>query len=1089
MFDSEGLKITQNRNYRRGKMEKDKEFKPKQNRSSIIRIILSNYDMTGIKELKILYQKQGGVDTFNLESSIDLDSRKVIIKSFKVKAKEIKRYSFSYDTGDNFSEDKNSVTVTKVDNILNKEIRKYKITLSLKEKTTDVILAEVEDKLEEPEKKVSGIRTNFRNRTSKTERKLLSQEVCKNYSEIARVSTEDIDSLKIYKIKRFLSYRSNLLMYFALINNFLCAPLKNEGITEIWKISKNDAPLSDERLEKITGHVFNTLSKEIENRVNQLQKRISKNNREIEEFKISYNHKNKNKQKSNQLESINKDLDKKISELSGYSSKENLKQDLKKVIEIFSNFRHALMHYDYMYFENLFENKACDNLKNLLDLNFFKYTKLIEGFKIENKTNYLDGEEKLSVLGKPKNIKNLYSYYNTLCNNKSGFNKFINSFFTSDGVEDADFKKLITEDFENEMNIMKDVSKKNPLTTKNLNRMESHFKLMKGTPYFWDIHTSEIYKELYNKRKELVAQYNKEINGIRSNTSIIKINSELLELKKQMEEITKNNALFRLKYKLQIAYAFLMDEFKGDLKSFKNNFDPTNLDDVQKYLNKKKKYLSFRISELEEREKDVFNLGKLEKKLKRLQGEVDKKDSLYLDVNSKNNLFKFYILNYLLLPIEFKGDFLGFVKTHYYNIKNVDFLDESDENLTNEKLNEKLKELSDDSFFHKIRLFEKNIKNYEVIKYSISTHEDMKRYFELLELNVTHLEYKSTDEVGIFNKNMLLPIFKYYQNVFKLYNDIEIHGFLSIAHNKNINLEKALAFVKGKGKKSFLNFSNLLKKINENDYEEQAEIRNSIAHLNLRELIENLFTNELKLNETVRAAIEFSLNNELNKVDLGMDFINDYYMKKQRFIFNQRRLVPTHTNNTKREAKKKQNDALMKKYRLNLDSENLNKIYYRANELRRIPDGVESVDQNKELFSSIKIDNIPFLKLDEKIKNKILIKDSSGLMGVYKEHVVKKLKKKIIEKFIYDEEKIITINVYKASIKQTDSFIIKLKRVKDSDTYSFDEKSVRENEYYSCTENSGVVTVVPKYSVKNIEFKFDLRSGYVFGKTIVFGTK
>lgn len=1068
-------------------MEKDKTYKPKQNRSSIIRIILSNYDMIGIKELKILYQKQGGVDTFNLESSIDLDSRKVIIKSFKVKAKEIKRYSFSYDTGDNFSEDKNSVTITKVDNILNKEIRKYKITLSLKEKTTNVILAEVEDKLEESEKKVSGIRTNFRNRTSKTERKLLSQEVCKNYSEIARVSTEDIDSLKIYKIKRFLSYRSNLLMYFALINNFLCAPLKNEGITEIWKISKEDAPLSDERLEKITGHVFNTLSKEIENRVNQLQKRISKNNREIEELKISCNYKNNNKRKYNQLELLNKDLDKKISELSGYSSKENLKQDLKKVIEIFSNFRHALMHYDYMYFENLFENKACDNLKNLLDLNFFKYTKLIEEFKIENKTNYLDGEEKLSVLGKTKNIKNLYSYYNTLCNNKSGFNKFINSFFTSDGVEDLDFKKLIIEDFENEMNIMKGVSKKNPLTTKNLNRMESHLRLMKGTPYFWDIHTSEIYKELYNKRKELVAQYNKEIDGIRSNTSITKINSELLELKKQMEEITKNNALFRLKYKLQIAYAFLMDEFKGDLKSFKNKFDPTNLDDVQKYLNKKKKYLSFRISELEDSKKDVFNLGKLEKQLKRLQGEVNKKDSLYLDVNSKNNLFKFYILNYLLLPIEFKGDFLGFVKTHYYNIKNVDFLDESDESLTNEKLNEKLKELSDDSFFHKIRLFEKNIKNYEVIKYSISTHEEMKRYFELLELNVTHLEYKSTDEVGIFNKNMLLPIFKYYQNVFKLYNDIEIHGFLSIAHKKNINLEKALAFVKGK--KSFLNFSNLLKRINKKGYEEQAEIRNSIAHLNLRELIEHLFTNELKLNETVRAAIEFSLENELNKVNLGMDFINDYYMKKQRFIFNQRRLVTTHINNTKKDVKKKQNDALMKKYRLNLDYENLNKIYDMANKLRSIADGVEFVDQNKELFSSIKIDNIPFLKLDEKIKNKILIKDSSDLMGVYKEHVVKKLKKKIIEKFIYDEEKIITINVYTASIKQTDSFIIKLKRVKDSDTYSFDEKSVRENEYYSCTENSGVVTVTPKHSVKNIELKFDLRSGYVFGKTIVFGTK
>ena len=64
-------------------MEKNKIYRSKQNRSSIIRIILSNYDMVGIKELKVLYQKQGGVDTFNLESYIDLTSGKVIIKSFK----------------------------------------------------------------------------------------------------------------------------------------------------------------------------------------------------------------------------------------------------------------------------------------------------------------------------------------------------------------------------------------------------------------------------------------------------------------------------------------------------------------------------------------------------------------------------------------------------------------------------------------------------------------------------------------------------------------------------------------------------------------------------------------------------------------------------------------------------------------------------------------------------------------------------------------------------------------------------------------------------------------------------------------------
>lgn len=106
--------------------------------------------------------------------------------------------------------------------------------------------------------------------------------------------------------------------------------------------------------------------------------------------------------------------------------------------------------------------------------------------------------------------------------------------------------------------------------------------------------------------------------------------------------------------------------------------------------------------------------------------------------------------------------------------------------------------------------------------------------------------------------------------------------------------------------------------------------------------------------------IEFSLENGLNKIDLGMDFVNDYYMKKERFIFNQRRLVPSDIIDTKRDLRKKQSDELMK-------------------------------------------------------------------------------------------------------------------------------KSILENEYYLCNEKDGVITVTPKHSIKNIEFKFGLRSGYVFGKTIFRG--
>lgn len=1061
--------------------------KHKQNRSSIIRIILSNYDMVGLKELKVLYQKQGGVDTFNVNSSIDLVSRKIIIKSFKAKEKEKNRYSFLYNNQEKFTGTADDLTITKFDKILNKEIRKYKITLSLKEKTSNIILAKIEDIMECPiHREINGERAILRNSSSRTERKLLSQEVCKNYSEIARVSPEEIDSLKIYKIKRFLNYRSNLLLYFALINNFLCIPLKNENITEVWKVSRDSIPLSEERLEKITDHVYNTLSKEIENRVNNLNKKLNKNNKEIKEL-------DKNRRKINQLKLSNINIESKIAELSQLNSKENLKMDLKKVVDIYSEFRHALMHYDYMYFENLFENRENKSLENLLDLNFFKYIKLIEEFKVENKTNYLDGDEKLSILGKTKNIKKLYSYYCTLCNSKSGFNKFINSFFTCDGVENLDFKKLIVENFKNEMEIIRNSPKKVSISEKNLKRMETHLELLK-TPYFWDIHTSEIYKKLYNKRKKLVEEYNKEVNGIRSKTRITNINSELLEFKQKMEEITKNNALFRLKYKLQMAYAFLMIEFKGNLKEFKNKFEPTDLKKMQEYLDKKEEYLKFKVTE---DEKNIFNLTNLEKSLKELYEDSNKKHNLYLDVNSKNNLFKFYILNYLMLPIEFKGDFLGFVKKHYYSIKNVDFLDESDENLTDEVFNKKLKELADDGFFHKIRLFEKNIKNYEIIKYSISTHEDMKKYFELLGLNVKHLEYRSNDEVGIFNKNMLLPIFKYYQNVFKLYNDIEIHGLLKLGPNLKASIKsledldgghisyKSLIFILNKSvdKKNF-DFNISQKKI---VVKNGINIRNNIAHLNYEKLFVSLFNNTLELNKNIRYIIETSQKNGLNKVDLGMDFINDYYMKKERFIFYQRKMTLNNCTDTKRYLKKKQNDELMKKYRLNLDYENLNKIYDRSNKLRNIAEGKDSLDENKGLFYPIKVKGIPFLELNEIDRNKILIKDSSDLMGIYKEQVTKKLKKEIIKKFIYNEEKIITINVYIFSQKKTESFLIKSEREKDTEKYKID---IQENKYYSCTEDDSIVTVVPKHSTtENIEFKFDLKSGYIFKKNIVYNEK
>ena len=140
-------------------------------------------------------------------------------------------------------------------------------------------------------------------------------------------------------------------------------------------------------------------------------------------------------------------------------------------------------------------------------------------------------------------------------------------------------------------------------------------------------------------------------------------------------------------------------------------------------------------------------------------GEIESSSEItWLSNKVENNLFKFYVLTYILLPIEFKGDFLGFVKKHYYDIKNVEYLDENLNELTNEELDK----IKNDSFFNKIRLFEKNSKKYNIFSKSILTQERVKEYFKRLEIPAKHYEYtgSSGETKNIFNKNIVIPFFK-----------------------------------------------------------------------------------------------------------------------------------------------------------------------------------------------------------------------------------------------------------------------------------------------------------------------------------------
>ncbi|MFV0580171.1 MAG: type VI-C CRISPR-associated RNA-guided ribonuclease Cas13c [Fusobacterium ulcerans] len=1128
-------------------MENKNKLKP--NRGSIVRIIISNYDTKGIKEIKVRYRKQAQLDTFILQTTLDKGNNSILISEFRVKAREKNRYSFTYDGKEKFSAPSNSVVITKIDNAAPekfKEIRKYKITLGIDEKckTGSMITAAIEDLLEDDIAR-EGIR-NPRRKVSKTERKLIAESICHNYAQIAQCPVEEIDAVKIYKVKRFLSYRSNMLLFFALINDFLCKNLKNkkgEKINEIWRIENkgNNKKIDfDENYNILVAQIKEYFTKEIENYNNRIDNIIDK--KEL----LKYFEEKEESEKNKKLEELNKLKSQKLQILSD----EEIKADVIKIIKIFSDLRHSLMHYEYKYFENLFENKKNEELAELLNLNLFKNLTLLRQMKIENKTNYLEGREEFNIIGKNIKAKEVLGHYNLLAEQKNGFNNFINSFFVQDGTENLEFKKLIDKHFVNAKERLERNVKKSKKLKKELEKMEQHYQRL-NCAYVWDIHSSTVYKKLYNERKNLIEKYNKQLNGLQDKNAITGINAQLLRIKKEMEEITKSNSLFRLKYKMQIAYAFLEIEFGGNIAKFKDEFDCSKMEKVQEYLKKSVKYLKYY--------KDREAQKNYEFPFEEIFEIKDTHNEEWLENTSENNLFKFYILTYLLLPMEFKGDFLGVVKKHYYDIKNVDFTDESEKELSQEQIDKMI----GDSFFHKIRLFEKNTKRYEIIKYSILTLDEIKKYFELLELKVPYLEYKGIDEIGIFNKNIILPIFKYYQIIFRLYNDLEIHGLFNVSSDinktlsdlkscsgENINFQQLLYIIKKKDEMAIeeekqkilksLKLSNLdkntvapdekeiLKEINKKlkKLDGISFLRNKISHLKYEKIIEGVLktavsrenkktpeTNADKvfLNEKIKKIINFIKENELDKVDLGFNFINDFFMKKEQFMFGQIKQVKEANSDssitTERKRKEDNNKRLKITYGLNYN--NLSKIYEFSNTLREIVNSplflndstlLKKVDLSKVMLKEKPICSLQYennTKLEDDIK-RILLKDSSDIMGIYKAEVVKKLKEKLVLIFKYDEEKRIYVTVYDTSkaVSENISKEILVKRNNSKEEYFFeDNKKKYTTQYYTLEiTKENELKVIPAKKLEGKEFKTEkkeenklmLNNHYCFNVKIIY---
>lgn len=1072
--------------------------KIKANRSSIIRIIISNYDSNGIKEIKVRYNKQAQLDTFLIESK--LEKGVFTLKDVKWKAKEKNRYNIIREEIID-----NSVKITKIDKLSNKAIRGYIIKFSVSPKNKNVVVVDIKDCIEH-NLTIKGERSNTRRDTSQTERKLLSKETQTSYSKIACCPPENIDSLKIYKIKRYLSYRSNMLLFFSLINDFICEGIKEEKIVELYKItSKVDKSIIEERVTKIAQYLRENLSNELENYNNGIEKTISKKSNSINDCnnriesckkKIKKLDKIKDKKQIRNLERIIQDSENKIKEYSkiiAEKEKERLvalaedkiKEDVYKILELYSDLRHKLAHYNYAYFENLFENNIEDsnmvNMAKLLDLNIFKYLELSKKLRIENKTNYLDDDTKFSILGVRGKAKKYYSIYNTLCEQKNGFNTFINNFFTKDGIEDIDFKDKVNARFKEEIKELeefeaKQKEKKKKFKDKELELLKEQDTELE-TAYVWDIHNSIRYKGFYKDRKDIVEKYNQTLSGNRNKIALRDYGAKLLEIKNKMDNITKRNSIIRLKYKLQVAYAFLMKEFNGNIARFKSEFDVSNVEQVEKYQAHKKEYLCYT-------DKKNFNIEKFQEIL----GELEASNKVtWLSSDTKNNLFKFYVLTYILLPFEFKGDFLGFVKKHYYDIKNVEYLDENNEELTNEQL-EKMK---DDSFFNKIRLFEKNSKKYNIFSKSFLTNERVKEYFEKLNIGAKHYEYVGAngETKGIFNKNIIIPIFKYYQIIIKLYNDVEIAILLYLSKLKgDIPIDEVIDKVTQKqsiteGRElDFYSLNGLFgffKLINDNlaefdttekipkDYlkSEVTFIRNKVFHFDYKNFIDNLLEidcengSKFSVSTEIGKLRKFIQDNldKLTEVNLDYNFLNDYYMKKEQFIFGQLKQIDyTITNKEEKEqvAKNKNLLGICNLFLKGNDIEVINKIYEKYEILKKISDSPEIKNYDEIIPNGIKLNEIRYIKkeLEKKSKNENyrlnidrikeeIGKCSSDLLGLYKQQIITLLKRKIIEKIQYKEEKILTIFTYEIETKHKKTYTILLARKNSSDNFYFLERS------------------------------------------------
>jgi hypothetical protein len=614
-------------------------------------------------------------------------------------------------------------------------------------------------------------------RVSRTERALIVPDNIKLYSQI--VGREVKTTKEIYLIKRFLGYRSDLLFYYGFVDNFFKVA-GNEK--ELWNIKFDEAEFS-----KLIAYI---------------------------PYMVNDNLKNDNAYLKDYVR-----------------NEEQIKSDLKKVQTIFSELRHALLHFNYNFFEKLFngEDVGFDfdiEFLNLLIAN-------IDKLNIDAKKEFI-ADEKIRLFGENLSLAKVYRLYSDICVNRVGFNKLINAMLIKDGIENQALKA------------------------------EFDRKLGRKA-YYIDIHSNEAYKRLYNKHKALVTK----VSTLKDAQAIRRGNAEIAKLKEQMNSMTTENSLSRLEHKMRLAFGFMYGEYK-DYNAFKNGFDTDvknskfNAQDVTK---SKAYFLS-----TYERRKPRTN-EKLEKVAKNIE-------SLKLEtVIAHDPLLKFILLMFVFMPQEIKGEFLGFIKKYYHDVHSI----ESD---TKEQEDEVVESMSTSL---KLKILGRNIRSLTLFKYALSSqvnynssdrlfYAEGNRYGKIYKkLGISHNQEE-------FDKSLVVPLFRYYSALFKLINDFEIYS-LAKANPSAVNLQILVDDTTSLYKQgNYYNFNKMLREVYALTKDEIKSgkvvfMRNKIAHFDTEVLLSKPLLGKSKLNLERKEMITFVEARGKMKKLLGYDAINDFRMK------------------------------------------------------------------------------------------------------------------------------------------------------------------------------------------------------------------